>query len=237
MRAELGAFLSAFSADWVSLVSGSASVVLACVGALWGGTPGWWFWGAALLCLLVAAFRVWVKEHRAVRAREQELTALHEQVPVTFTVSGIPVYWHSARHDFFFVPEVTIANPSHTRPVSISVALLVQLGEMGSTVCPPGHFPVEEWERSRYYAGNQYLAFPLNLQPQQTMSGYIAFRADALRGVKGERSRAEDGRTYLTSHLVFSDPLFAPPREIYKQEVQFSIEVREGEGEASRENS
>jgi hypothetical protein len=57
--------------DWLTLMSGIASVALAALGAILAGsvTP-WAFWPAAYLCLLVAAFRAWRKEYLAREALE-----------------------------------------------------------------------------------------------------------------------------------------------------------------------
>jgi hypothetical protein len=56
--------------DWLSSMSGIASVVLAACAAMeYFGVPlavsPQWFWVAALMCLLVAIFRVLVKEYKA----------------------------------------------------------------------------------------------------------------------------------------------------------------------------
>ncbi len=59
-------------AGWVGLVSGSAGVLLAVLGAMptrW--VPRWLpadrplFWGVAAACVIVAMYRAWLAEHRA----------------------------------------------------------------------------------------------------------------------------------------------------------------------------
>jgi hypothetical protein len=59
-------FLSAFVRDWVALMSGIAAVLLGIVGAS-SDQPleRRWFWIAAVICYLVASFRVWRAEHLA----------------------------------------------------------------------------------------------------------------------------------------------------------------------------
>jgi hypothetical protein len=65
---EIGHFLIALMGDWVALMSGIASVVLTLVGIAkkWEQVPRWAFWGAAIVCVLLASARVWSTEHRKV---------------------------------------------------------------------------------------------------------------------------------------------------------------------------
>jgi hypothetical protein len=57
-------FLQALWADWVALTSGIISVAIWAASAIFPKElPSWLFWPAGLLAFLVAAFRVWRKEH------------------------------------------------------------------------------------------------------------------------------------------------------------------------------
>jgi hypothetical protein len=60
------AFLTALIHDWISLMSGLAGVALTIV-SVFGpvSLQGPFFWIAALACLLVAAYRVWLAEYKA----------------------------------------------------------------------------------------------------------------------------------------------------------------------------
>jgi hypothetical protein len=60
-------FLAALSADWVSLMSGIASVVLTVISVArrWQSIPRWALWVAAAICFFLASARVWTTEHRA----------------------------------------------------------------------------------------------------------------------------------------------------------------------------
>src|SRR5229473_4233630 len=66
--------------DWVALMSGFGSLVLAILGAVGGwpnGPPTWVFWATAFLCLVACAFRIWQKEyHEHEKAKEKIRTKL-----------------------------------------------------------------------------------------------------------------------------------------------------------------
>ncbi len=63
---DLSDFLWAIISDFVSLMSGIASVVLLILGALrkWANVPRPVLWTAAAVCFFFAAARVWTTEHR-----------------------------------------------------------------------------------------------------------------------------------------------------------------------------
>jgi hypothetical protein len=83
---EFWRFLRAFAGDWIALVSGVASVVLSILAASsTTNLPNWTFWVAAATSFLVASFRVWTKENRALN------TFLQERPP-RFEVHGIPTF-------------------------------------------------------------------------------------------------------------------------------------------------
>lgn len=73
---ELKDFLAALASDWVSLMTGIASVVLLILGAFrdWNRVPRPLIWTAAALCFFFAAARVWTTEHRARIKAEQQLS-------------------------------------------------------------------------------------------------------------------------------------------------------------------
>jgi hypothetical protein len=67
---DLSGFLSALVADWISLMSGVASVVLTVLGFFRKPqTHRKMFWSAALLSFFIASVRIWTAEHR--RNQEQ----------------------------------------------------------------------------------------------------------------------------------------------------------------------
>ena len=70
-RSTLLNYLIAFERDWVALMSGIASVILAIIGAALEKTiPPWTFWLASASCLVWASYRVWLREHNKVSALE-----------------------------------------------------------------------------------------------------------------------------------------------------------------------
>lgn len=70
---ELRLFFVAIWHDWVSLMSGIASVTLGAAGASGRGPlPDWAFWVAAAICFFVAAFRVWRTQYRQAHPFDEE---------------------------------------------------------------------------------------------------------------------------------------------------------------------
>jgi hypothetical protein len=131
---------------------------------------------------------------------------------VTFAVYGITSYRRYSQYDLLFVPDVTIVNPSQRRSVSLGVELLIEMGRGGEAVCPPESRPVEDWERSQNLYGKSHLKFPLNLGPSNTVSGYIAFHSNVLRGVRVDRRVDNSGVPYLAGRIQFIDFLSTPPK-------------------------
>jgi hypothetical protein len=71
VRSPVRSYLAAFQQDWVTLMSGIASVISGIVAALRGQLlPNWIFWPICLACFLFASYRVWLHEHQ--RANEAE---------------------------------------------------------------------------------------------------------------------------------------------------------------------
>jgi hypothetical protein len=71
-------FLFALTHDWVSLMSGIASVIITMVGVAkkWDQIPRWVFWVAAIVCFFFASCRIWTTQHRARLAVEEQLKQL-----------------------------------------------------------------------------------------------------------------------------------------------------------------
>jgi hypothetical protein len=63
---DLWPFLVAIAGDWVSLMSGIASVSLAILGLRFKVSERRWFWCAGAVCFLLASVRVWTTEQRLV---------------------------------------------------------------------------------------------------------------------------------------------------------------------------
>src|SRR5438067_2359980 len=72
-------FAKAIARDWIARMSGGASVLLAIIGAI-GTVPSWAFWAAAVVCLIVAAYRVWLRECKEREKAEQENSRLLQQL-------------------------------------------------------------------------------------------------------------------------------------------------------------
>jgi hypothetical protein len=79
---DFQAFLSALATDWVSKMSGIASVVLLIAGVArdWEKVPRWAFWTAAAVCFFFASARVWTIEHRAVEAARLDTKHVQEKL-------------------------------------------------------------------------------------------------------------------------------------------------------------
>ncbi len=73
-------YLRAFWSDWVGLMSGATSVVLAVTDAI-AATPFWVFWLASAFCFIGASFRIWLNERKKVEALQQQLG--HSDMAVT----------------------------------------------------------------------------------------------------------------------------------------------------------
>src|SRR5438094_9829565 len=59
------AYLRVFSSDWVAVMSGGASLLLAALAHYLREpvVPAKWLWIAAALCFILASYKVWEKEH------------------------------------------------------------------------------------------------------------------------------------------------------------------------------
>jgi hypothetical protein len=87
-------YLKALSTDWVALMSSLASLVLTFIPLMSDAkrVPDWTYWLAAAICLIVASYRVWLKEHRALiaeRAKSEPVLLLEfKHSERTFRESG-----------------------------------------------------------------------------------------------------------------------------------------------------
>src|SRR5262249_50493646 len=80
-------YLRELGSNWVALVSGIASVLLATVQAIFSQSlPFWVFWPVAYLCLIYAGYRLWAKERHARVSVEEKLTANSPQAQKETTV-------------------------------------------------------------------------------------------------------------------------------------------------------
>jgi len=75
---DLRAFLVALVADWISLSSGIASIILTVLAVIrrWEKIPVPALWGTAAVCFLLAAARIWTTEHR----RAEQLSRTIDQL-------------------------------------------------------------------------------------------------------------------------------------------------------------
>ncbi|MBI3664919.1 MAG: hypothetical protein HY236_01625 [Acidobacteria bacterium] len=219
ITSELWCFLRAFSGDWIAIVSGAASVVLSILAA-WSRTnlSSWTFWAAAGLAFVTASFRVWVKENR-------ELTAFLQEKAARIEVHGIPtVGIYGEKHDrpYLILPDVTITNPARRTGVSIGVEMWMKMMGGVEGYCAAESSALKEWETNRGNYRNQHLSFPLNLEPQHTVNGYIACAVQ--RGIAYDRPvDPENGLRYFPCRIEFKDYLTEPVAVIHKQEIKFYV--------------
>jgi len=62
-------------------MSGLASILLAALGAVNSGSmPPWTFWIAATACIVIASFRVWLKECKGRETDAQQFNEQQEQL-------------------------------------------------------------------------------------------------------------------------------------------------------------
>jgi len=106
---DLSGFIAALIADWTALMSGAAGIILTVVGLFRGQrSQRQWFWALGLICVLVAAVRIWTNEHRAL---------IEEQAKNTPVIKGriayISVFPQKADAAVLLVPTVSnIGSPS-----------------------------------------------------------------------------------------------------------------------------
>ncbi len=88
----IGKFFIAVWKDWVSLMSGAASIGLAFWSAFGSFNATWTqqtLVGAAILCFVIAGYRIWAKEHERWQALRDEIDKFHTG---HFTVKIISVF-------------------------------------------------------------------------------------------------------------------------------------------------
>jgi hypothetical protein len=85
-------FLLDLVTDFVALVSGIASAVLALIGASKRTPlPNWAFWVAAAVCLVYAAYRTWRKQYLAADLLRTTLANVTEKISVTCSASRFEI--------------------------------------------------------------------------------------------------------------------------------------------------
>jgi len=63
--------------DWLALMSGIASVILASIGTFYtNAPPAWLFWVASVVCVVVASYRVWLRECQRADAADAKIAEL-----------------------------------------------------------------------------------------------------------------------------------------------------------------
>src|SRR5713226_6553218 len=74
-RMDFRDFFSALLGDWISLMSGIASVALMVVAFVrkWDKVPRWAFVIAAIACFFLASARAWTTEHRRAQSLKDEI--------------------------------------------------------------------------------------------------------------------------------------------------------------------
>lgn len=179
----------------------------------------------AALCAVSSSYLVWKTERKRYLTSEKNLSEFEEKVDIAIEVHGTLVYSRGnvAEHHFFFVPEVTIVNRSPRKKASLGASLWIETVG-GQAHCPPEADPVQRWEQSRHSYKNSHLKFPLNLGPQETVSGYIAFSANTLRSLVPDFQTDEASKLpYLPTVIEFKDYLSSPTMTIHKEEVRCFI--------------
>jgi len=96
---DLREFILALVADWVSLMSGIASVILALLGTIrkWQDVPRWAFITAAAICFFVASARIWTTEHR------KYLVEVERNKPDFSFTAGLVFSFYSTENDVTIV--------------------------------------------------------------------------------------------------------------------------------------
>jgi hypothetical protein len=80
-------FVRELCSDWITLVTGIASFILAAIAAIFSATlPAWLFWPAAYVSLIFACYRLWSKERQARTSTEEKLAARSPQAQKETTV-------------------------------------------------------------------------------------------------------------------------------------------------------
>jgi hypothetical protein len=216
---EFLSFLRAFAGDWTALLSGVASVILSILASSSRtGLPSWTFWVAAGVSFLIASFRVWLRQNR-------ELSAFLREKPPRIEVHGIPtvgIYGERRDTPYLILPDVTIINPARRKGASIKAEMWARTTGGGEAYCSVETAALEEWEASRTGYRNQHLRFPLNLEPEHTVNGYMACAVQ--RGIAYERPvDPENGLRYFPCRIEFRDYLTEPVELILTKEIRFYV--------------
>lgn len=85
-------FLRDMATDFVALVSGIASAILGAIGASRKmPLPSWTFWVAAGICLVIAAYRTWLKQYRVAEDLRNTLANWTGSISVTCSPSQVDI--------------------------------------------------------------------------------------------------------------------------------------------------
>jgi hypothetical protein len=133
---DLRAFAGLVWQDWKTTMSGIASIILAALGAAFPGLPAWSFWVAAMLCLFVAMFRVWQREHHekqtlAARLAGEEFAADQRARFMAATAALTPSELEVLRRILRLGPMSDYGLQDHLRRASLPAADLGRLQAAG----------------------------------------------------------------------------------------------------------
>jgi hypothetical protein len=108
---NIGEYLLAFTHDWVTLMSGIASVVLTIAGIArkWEFIPRWYWLVTAAICFFVASFRVWNAEHRKYLETQSTLQNISKPKFILSVFSSVNFYVETEDKTVMF-PTMRIIN-------------------------------------------------------------------------------------------------------------------------------
>jgi len=191
-------FISALSSDWISKMSGGASILFAVLGFIkhkkfvFFKSPGFQrkvFWVTALLCFFLASVSAWTNEHQ----RVINLSSQIEQKNPNFTVDFNMVYISPAgihRENSIIILDVLIANIGGVSLIkNIELIAKMQDGVIGGT-------PIIKHQKGlfvRFPKGAKILLGPSDYLPTKCSSrsvdagGVVGWYHVLLRNVRPEQ--------------------------------------------------
>jgi hypothetical protein len=133
--------------DWISLVSGVASVVLSSMGAIRKKPlPQWAWWTAAAICFLLAPARIWTTEHRRANRLQVILDQqVNPQLACTIDQISQSASGQNSQANSVLISIVTLRNtgaPSAADSYSLRVKLLDGSEVSGLLLTIPERLPI-----------------------------------------------------------------------------------------------
>ncbi len=175
-------FLRSLLADWIALVSGIASFLLALTGAIFVASwPSWVFWPAAYVCLAVASYRVWKKTNETMTVR---LAACQEK-------------WEERQNELtteLARLQAQINQTGMTREKAHKLSdFHREAGELRAGIVESDDATsVEEWSErigSWVRRVSQYMSEAISPAQGQYFCGHVSYNAAVVHGLKSNQTR------------------------------------------------